>query len=134
MCLTVIYRDKQRQEALAKLPEKFVVWKVAETRNGQYYSLSYGSKDGPWRPGRRKAGYSGPARVYLSRKLAGYQSGWHAFRSHKEAATCSGVVVRCLAEKKHILAIGQQWISSDNVTVVLSHLTFPTKCGKRTKS
>ena len=58
MCLDVVYRGKQKKEALAKLPDEFPVAK----------------------------------------------------------------------KKKHVVTIGEQ---SGRVVVVLSHITFPKKCGKK---
>jgi len=135
MCLDVVYRGKREKEALSKLPEEFYVWKWLDFVSA--VPCTSCSRD-EVHAGEMKAPYLGDAyrlpprydkcSTYTERnKLSGphaYKSGWHAYLRRNGV----GVVnTRCLAKKKHIRAIGEQ---DGCVVVVLSHITFPKKCGK----
>ena len=136
MCLDVVYRGKRKKEALAKLPDEFPVWK----------RLSYwcNNPDPVWRTwaepsirvysGEMKAPYLGtaygsphsPEQRRLHSPIKGeraYPCGWHAYITRQDRSN-----TRCLAKKQHIRAIGEQ---DGEIVVVLSHITFPNKCGKR---
>lgn len=125
MCLDVVYRGKQKREALAKLPDEFYVWKHLMEDDDGYWTSSDSKKDRVF-AGQMKAPYLGPAYrtpVRHGRPLTGqkaYKSGWHAWRQKGEDE------IRCRAFKRHIVSIGSQF---EDTVVVLSHITFPKKCG-----
>ncbi len=130
MCLNRIFRGKEKREALAILPETFRVWKY----------LYHGEYDGWWTEFSRERVYAGQMKAsYLGRARYGpsighalwgpkaYQSGWHAIVSSGHPGYRGDFNTRCLAHKRHIRAIGLQ---GGRLCVVLSHITFPKKCGK----
>ena len=121
MCLDVVYRGKQKREAIAKLPEKFPVWKVCTKRNGKYYPWVIGEYDEDYRlfAGRQKAKSDLPS------------CGFHAFLTKETAERfATAPIIECVARRRDIRQIGHpNWL--DSVGVVLSYCTFPKKCGQR---
>lgn len=131
MCLDVVYRGKDKKEALAKLPDEFPVWKVLwRTENGQWVTDTCRAF---CRAGEQQADFLGMSKSAYPEDPR-YRCGWHAFLRRKGAVgwmdgvTGAGHIVRCMAKKKHIRTIG---IQTGHVVVVLSHITFPKKCGVR---
>ena len=141
MCLDVVYRGKQKKESLAKLPDEFPVWKMVRVDlNGKYRPLVFGTTTIQL--------YCGEMVAASGRyPVPSYKLGWHANPSRsgtREFARANGwstaipeqydaqafQIIKCLAKKKHIVAIGSQ---DGHVVVVLSHITFPKKCGKAKK-
>ena len=105
MCLSTVYRGKQKREALAKLPESGYYWKCVYQKNGKYWPIFYDDKP-------LKAGVNiAKARNYSG---IGYKPAFHLFLSKDRASTYYGlstkqaVVIRCKAKKKDIVAIGEQ--------------------------
>jgi hypothetical protein len=137
MCLDVVYRGKQKKEALAKLPDEFPVWKVLKMWLGE---LVTGDRYTPVDSGELKAPYLGELDCgELDCEPNGsYLAGWHAFTDAESASTYrmgSEEVVQCAAKKCHVREIGGQYVRSSALgqVVVLSHITFPKKCGKAKK-
>jgi hypothetical protein len=129
MCLSRVYRGKEKREALAKLPDTFCVWKrLLSSGDGIYLCCLAGDRI---HAGRMRASYLGmayeiPNDRYSTRNepMKGrdaYRCGWHAYRQNVTGG------VRCTAHKKDVRAIGVQ---TGRIVVVLSHITFPRKCGK----
>lgn len=137
MCLSVVYKGKQKREAIAKLPEKFWVWKRAKFDGAVCRPTTFSHKCDAYYSGRQKASYLGVARcVDDPRRSAGYRAGWHCYRRRDDAAqwlTLQDTMLRCQARRRDIIAIGKQNEGDKGVTIVLSHLTFPAKCGRRPK-
>lgn len=140
MCLDVVYRGKQKREALAKLPDEFVVWKVVRQYAdgnrkplcfGQDCSLEAGEMAAPYRGGTGE-GYRAGWHANLSREgVVAFvlRTGWSRVSFPYEEDGAIGIpIIKCKAKKKHIVAIGEQ---CDRKVVVLSHITFPKKCGVR---
>ena len=129
MCLDVVYRGKQKREAIAKLARTFYVWKWL-TLDKVRHETTFGVEI---HEGQMVAPYRGPAystptdrKRRLAHPLDGmraYRSGWHAYIHRLDSG-----MTRCIVHKKHIQAIGLQ---SGRPCVVLSHITFPRKCGQR---
>lgn len=130
MCLDRVFRGKEKREALAKLPNKFVVGKIVRFDVGDAFWTTEFSPRTKIRAGRMRAPYLGLAYKYPVRcsgeRLRGkkaYRAGWHAYLRFK----LNSGHTRCVAYKKDIRAIG---VDKDQVVVVLSHITFPKKCGR----
>ena len=133
MCLTTVSRGKQKKEVLSKLPETFHVYKQVRCRAKEGYTTYFGI---PIHAGEMKAPYLGMAYLCPGDKgkhghkpLRGerkYRCGWHAYT---DKAVDNDIT--CFAKKKHIRAIGMQ---DDVPCVVLSHITFPKKCGRAVRT
>ena len=105
MCLEIVYRGKQKKEALAKLPESGYYWKSV-----RYDGVEYS-------PGIRRhkpafvAGWNETRGCYLGE---GYNIAFHLYKNKREADwwTRHDVngrrTIRCKVNKKDIVAIGEQ--------------------------
>lgn len=110
MCLDIVYRGKQKKEALAKLPENGVYWKVCKEGKVNYLSeFSHGLPD-------RRASFSAgwnKTEPFYPKGSSGYKIAFHAFRCKRDAKLWAGssfwlCLVRCKVKKEDIVAIGQQ--------------------------
>ncbi len=104
MCLGIIYRGKQKKEALAKLPESGYYYKEVGKRSDGYYPpvmILPGNK--PY-----KVGWN---ITKLKYENLGYALGFHLWREKKYY-----LGIRCIIKKKDIVAIGKQWGSLCIVT------------------
>lgn len=129
MCLDRVFHGKEKKGALAELPRRFIVWKVAD-RTLSGYGPVWKHRQEVYRAGRRRAGHRGL--IWTFSGMDSYRCGFHAWRkrevarSHAKDSGGSCVVMMCKARKEDIVAIGMQ--HGDGV-VILSHLIFPKKCG-----
>jgi hypothetical protein len=138
MCLSRVFRGKEKREALAKLPDEFPVWKYLHNESllGLPSWFTEFSLERVF-AGEMRASYLGKARTGPGRrsnairsKLRAYMAGWHAYVK-RPPSFWSRTNTRCVAKKKHIREIGMQ---DGCLVVVLSHITFPKKCGKAAKT
>lgn len=132
MCLSRVLRGDERQRVLRTLPKTFYVWKyLNHYPDGWFTAYSIDRVCA----GQRKAPYLGPAKSgpcgsdVLKGKRA-YRSGWHAIVSNGRPGNRGEYNTRCVARKRHVREIGWQ---GDKLCVVLSHITFPRKCGAAPK-
>ena len=129
MCLDIVYRRKQKKEALAKLPESGYYWKVVKFYDGKYYPPVYsefGSYKIGWNTTQPKSDY------------VGYLLAYHIFRTKAQArkmmhwVSCySGqkkAIVRCRIKRKSIINIGVQ----DNGLCVVTTRFWMPKPKKKT--
>jgi hypothetical protein len=124
MCLSVVYRGREKKEALAKLPERFYVWKVMrKIRNGFQAPHQYIRYHG----GKLKFKTN---MIHRFGSMA-YRGGGHFWRNRKRAdrsaENLGGVLARCYAKKSDITSIGTQ---SGNTVIVLKKATFPKWVGE----
>lgn len=104
MCLSTVYRGKEKRKALAKLPESGYYWKYAGIRYGKYYPI-FGKGDYE----------SGWNKTKLRKLYMEYATGFHLYRNKKDAENWRRehlynyrVIIRCKVEKKDIKTIGEQ--------------------------
>jgi hypothetical protein len=117
MCLAIIYRGKQKKEALAKLPKSGYYWKMVLRRfnkDGYYPSVKNLPNDKPF-----KAGWNTTKLKYNNE---GYALCFHLWR---EKSVNSGGI-RCVIKKKDIVAIGKQW---GNLCIVTKRFWMPKPKG-----
>lgn len=96
MCLSTIYRGKEKKNALAALPKSGYYWKRVMRRKNDYYpSIMILPGNRPFRIGwnKTKKKYDG----------YGYAICFHIYRNRSSGR------VRCIVKKKDIVAIGKQW-------------------------
>jgi len=129
MCLDTVYRGKQKQEALAKLPESGYYWKVVDTKKDGYRPpfRKNNVNDTPYKSGWNK--------TYAKSDFAGYLLGFHLFRSRRGATifrrrlytTTGRIIIRCKVEKKDIINIGTQ----DGLCIVTTRFWCPKPRSKK---
>ena len=107
MCLNIVYRRKQKKEALAKLPDMITCWKVVQKQGNQH-----GSRFVPEMYKRSSLFLTGwnVVEPYMSYN-SGYRVAFHAFQTKKGAEDWKGYykhIVKCKTRKKDIVAIGEQ--------------------------
>ena len=103
MCLNIVYRGKQKKEALAKLPESGYYWKAVRVNTKGRYTPLFWNKHKSFRTGsnKTKGCYCGVE----------YKVAFHLFPNHKEAKVFAGVsyvIIRCKVKKEDIVALGKQ--------------------------
>lgn len=117
MCLDIVYKGKQKKEALVKLPESGYYWKTVNQHGkvkGRYYPICFSLPEcQPF-----KLGWNTTKPKYIGR---GYRIAFHLHKTKKAAKTWIGTTVRCIIKKKDIVAIGTQYLGGEN------HLTIVTK-------
>ena len=115
MCLSIVYKGKEKKEALAKFPETGYYWKVVTFIDGKYYPSVYK--------------YSEPFKTLNVKKKPlyrgmGYNLAFHIFRYKKDAIAWRGWlddrVVRCKVKKQDIVAIGTQRIFGMQKLVIVT--------------
>jgi len=107
MCLAVVYRGKQKKDALAKLPESGYYWKKVLKRfssDGYYPPVRNLPNDKPY-----KVGWNNTKLKYDNE---GYALCFHIWRDKSK----NFGRIRCIVKKKDIVAIGEQWGSLVIVT------------------
>ena len=120
MCLSTVYRGKEKKEALAKLPESGYYWKCVTSRGWGYIAPCYGT--------RYKSGWN-----YVEAKRGGqeeYPVAFHLFRTKAGLIAWlrwvgrdkKDKIVRCKVEKKDIVAIGKQ---SSDLCIVTTRFWCP---------
>ena len=103
MCLDKVYRGKEKQKILNKLPDEIICWKyVARNPKQKCYR-------GAWQFADFGSGWC--KAIVRPRKATGltYRSGFHAHLSRKDAIyhKCNEeIVIKCKVNKKDIIAIG----------------------------
>jgi len=98
MCLGIIYRGKEKREALAKLPESGYYYKsVIERKDGYYPPIMILPGNRPYR-----VGWNNTKKRYDD---AGYALCFHLYRKQKTNHN----LIRCIIKKKDIVAIGTQF-------------------------
>lgn len=117
MCLSHVYKGKEKKEALAKLPEMVKCWKVVRRLREQYWPPIFDSQ--PYRAGWN---VTKPRRCHLRYKVA-----FHAFLNKKEAENWANKgfgqkVIQSKTEKKDIVAIGEQ---NNRLTIVTKRIWIP---------
>lgn len=122
MCLERVYRGKEKEEALAQLPESGYYWKTVRKRDGKYYPICFSLPNcEPF-----KKGWNKTPKKYIGR---GYNVAFHLHRTKKVAQEWIGTTVRCIIKKKDIVAIGEQYISgylnSFSLTIVTKRIWIP---------
>ena len=127
MCLHRVFKGKEKEEALAKLPESGYFYKTVQMRDGSFHSIFHGT--------RFEAGMNHTDGLYLSG--IEYRAAFHIFRHKKDAKTFAcgrEYIVRCKLKKEHIVAVGIQrrFISSRQehenlLTIVATDIWMP-KC------
>lgn len=121
MCLDIVYRGKQKKEALAKLPESGYYWKRLKRYINHYYPLIKKLPgDKPFRKGwnhtkKKYVGVSYAVAFHLHRHRRGAQS-WPS------GAWSSDEIVRCKVDKKDIISIGEQ---CGDITIVTTRFWCP---------
>ena len=116
MCLTIIYRGKQKKEALTKLPESGYYWKTVKQRlDGNYAPICNNLP--LMKP--FKVGWNITKSKYIR---AGYRIAFHLHRTKKDAMEWKGEYIRCIIKKKDIVAIGKQW---GNLVIVTKRFWMP---------
>lgn len=111
MCLGIIYRGKEKREALAKLPKSGYYWKKVWKKDSGYYPpimILPGNK--PFKIGwnTTKIKYNGE----------GYALCFHLYKDKIE----NDNQIRCIIKKKDIVAIGTQW---GNLVIVTKRFWMP---------
>lgn len=111
MCLSIVYRGKEKKNALAALPKSGYYWKkVWEKDSGYYPSVMILPGNRPY-----KVGWNNTKIKYDD---AGYALCFHLWRK----PGCHGDRVRCVIKKKDIVAIGIQW---DALVIVTKRFWIP---------
>ena len=110
MCLTTVYKGKQKRDALAKLPENGYYWKAVCYEHDKYKPQEMVGCDA------YKIGWNKTKAIKY--EYNSYRIAFHIFRNKKDAEewrigynmfTRKHIkVVRCKVEKKNIVAIGLQ--------------------------
>ena len=101
MCLSIVYRGKQKKDALAALPKSGYYWKkvLIRYKDGSHYypPVMILPGDRPYKVGwnNTKLKYDGE----------GYALGFHLWRDKG----ANNNKIRCIIKKKDIVAIGKQW-------------------------
>ncbi|KKL27008.1 hypothetical protein LCGC14_2389470 [marine sediment metagenome] len=110
MCLNIVYRGKQKKEALAKLPENGYYWKVVVRLRGKYYSPIHrgdGSYKYGWNSTPKK---SNNASYYLAFHIwRTKEAGMYAQNIMSTQNNNRKYLVRCKIDKNDIINIGSQW-------------------------
>ena len=103
MCLSTVYRGKEKEEALARLPVSGYYWKVVTVAGGKYHPLC-NNEEIPY-----KIGWNTTKRTYGAEK---YAVAYHLFRHEADAEYWLDFtwerLIRCKVEKKDIIHIGIQ--------------------------
>lgn len=117
MCLEIIYKGKDKKKALAKLPESGYYYKRVFFDRGHYWPLLQRlACDRPF-----KIGWNQTKPHYVA---AGYNAAFHLHRTRKDAELwSSGQTIRCIVEKKDIVAIGIQ--CGKYLTIVTKRIWIP---------
>lgn len=132
MCLGTVYKGKEKKDALAKLPKSGYYYKVVKYEkfdydnqrksdwfnDGKYYPIFF--DDNPFR-----SGWNRTEPKYVS---VGYKVAFHLFRSYHKAKRWLGAhekIIRCIIEKKDIVAIGKQSVDDRSSTVVTTRFWMP---------
>lgn len=118
MCLDVVYRGKQKKEALAKLPESGYYYKVVTVDDGKYYPICKNSGIA------YKAGENITKRVYGTED---YAKAYHLFKSWHTAEKWFDHVsyeklIKYKVDKKDIIHIGKQ---SNGLCIVTTRFWCP---------
>jgi len=115
MCLHEVYQGTQKKEALAKLPESGYYWKAVNKQKGNYYPHMQALPNN--RP--FKKGWNTTKPKYIGE---GYKIAFHLHRTKKGAKGWSAnSFIRCVVEKKDIVAIGTQC----GLTIVATRIWIP---------
>lgn len=117
MCLDVVYRGKQKKEALAKLPESGYYWKSVTLWDEEYWPPIWDNKPykSGWNTTKKKYGYER------------YACAYHMFRYKDEAkqyGSYTDETVRCKVDKKDIINIGTQNIGFGDQGLVIVTTRF----------
>jgi hypothetical protein len=122
MCLGIVYRGKEKKDALAKLPKSGYYWKLVVLFDNKYIPpifSEYGSYKNGWNSTHQKS------------ECAGYFLAYHLFRYKKDAKKMmywvsafkkKKVIVRCKVRKKDIINIGRQDMG---LTIVTTRFWMP---------
>lgn len=120
MCLSRVFRGKEKRETLAKLPVSGYYWKIVSFKDNKYWPEFYSHY---------------PFAVGLNvtqgcsyHRIPEYNAAYHAFRTKKSAekwrGSCKWVkIVRCIIKKKDLTAIGSQ--SDFGLCVVATRIWMP---------
>jgi hypothetical protein len=127
MCLSVVYRGKQKKEALAKLPDSFYVWKVVCRANGGGFVTDCELK--PLYGGEVEfvANIINRKHRYKDQRYCGGGHFWMTRGAAELSQLGDEKIVRCRAKKKDVTSIGRQ---EGYRVIVLKKATFPKWVGK----
>lgn len=124
MCLSVIYKGKQKAEALAKLPDVVTGYSMTMKYKERYYPVCQ-QMNTPFVAGRNEA-IQCQVEPIPNRY---YQAGFHRYLSRRAARLWVGDrIMSCKIHKKDITAIGEQ---QGALCVVAKQITCPQYCGKK---
>ncbi len=127
MCLSTVYRGKQKKDFLAKLPAVITVWKVAVTNGDAYWPEFYRWTHGDYCTG---------VNIFVTDRICAddgyYKGGCHFFLSRSTAERWKDygqTRIKCSVFKKDITAVGAQ--NDRAVCIVARKATFPKYCGDK---
>lgn len=125
MCLSVIFRNKQKKEYLAKMPDEVIVWKVVHKRvDGSYIT---DCKHFPLHAGEVRFTQNIIHRV----RSSNYRGGGHFFKTRKAAKVwgqfAADRVIRCTTKKVWINTVGTQ---RGATVLVVKRAIFPDYISK----
>lgn len=143
MCLSVVYRGKQKKEALAKLPDRMYCWKVMDEKFCSLWMQSgllqytVGEQVFPANTisGGKRLGY----------ELPNYKGGGHFFRHRADAEEYKRWVVsyqlnpqiqiiRTIINKTDITNLGTDSNMNSGLTIVARKAIFPKYVGAKTNA
>ncbi|KKN01497.1 hypothetical protein LCGC14_1127260 [marine sediment metagenome] len=136
MCLSVVYKGKQKKEFLAKLPDVVTAWGVVSKGGREYVSICNNF--------RFVAGINEAEQVEVEIETDSikYTSGFHRLLSRKEAEECFGKLYSseeihsCEILKEDIIACGEQasFVTAtkqgSHPVIVAKRAKFPKYFGK----
>ena len=120
MCLSLVYKGKEKANELAKLPNMITCWKTVLRQGNQYGSIYYSC----YRSWKYSIGLNKTKpfwNIYPQYKIA-----FHAFLTKRDAQKYKSdryeSIVKCRTEKKDIVAIGKQ---AGKLVIVTKRIWIP---------
>jgi len=135
MCLSRVYRGKEKQKALDKLPESGYYWKVVTKTHKVYYPL-YFTFPGGFKPGWNKTDTINPwhylTAFHIFRNKIDAQNYYNGQANLRDGRGSRISIIRCIVKKRDIVATGEQklYLPSGVVSRALTIVTTRFWCPK----
>ena len=124
MCLSTVFRGKEKKAYLAKLPDEITVWKVVYKHISGLYTTDY--KHFPLHSGKVKFKQN---IIYRGLYSNNYRGGGHFFKTRAAARRWQSSyerVIKCTIKKEWINTVGVQ---DGHVVLVVKRAMFPEFIG-----